>query len=232
MPRSGAVGAPAEEGVPEEYVAQDAPAPRRRRRPTRNQALVGLAVVLAAAVGVVVTLVATSGGSASSSPLSVTTQRVTVSTGTMRQTVAASGTIQPAEQADLQFGVSGQVTAVDVAAGQKVTAGQVLAKVDPTALQDEVNAAQATLSSDQARLSTDQADAATASQIDSDQAAVTSATSQLSSAQTNLADANLTSTISRDGGLGQPHGRSAGIRQLGSGVRFGRVWSIVLAYRG
>jgi multidrug efflux pump subunit AcrA (membrane-fusion protein) len=151
-------------------------------------------MVLAAAVGVVVTLVATSAGG-SSSPLTVTTQRVTVSTGTMRQTVAASGTIQPASQADLQFGVSGQVTAVYVAAGQNVTKGQVLARVDSTALQDDVNAAQATLSADQARLSTDQSNGATTSQIDSDEAAVTAATSQLSSAQTDLADANLTSTI-------------------------------------
>jgi multidrug efflux pump subunit AcrA (membrane-fusion protein) len=156
---------------------------------------VGLAVVLAAAVGVVVTLVATSGGS-STSPLSVTTQHVTVSTGTMRQTVSASGTIQPAQQANLQFGVSGRVTAVSVTAGQKVTKGQVLAKIDGTALQDEVNAAQATLASAQARLSTDQANGASTSQIDSDEASVTSAGAQLSSAQTNLADANLTATIS------------------------------------
>ncbi len=194
-PESGAVRAPVEAYIPEEPAVQDAPPTRRRRRPTRNQVLVGLAVVLAAAVGVVVTLVATSGGS-SSAPLSVTTQRVTVSTGTMRQTVAASGTIQPAQQANLQFGVSGQVTAVYVSAGQKVTKGQVLARIDPTALQDDVNAAQATLSADQAKLSTDQSDAASASQIDSDQAAVTAATSQLSTAQTNLADANLTSTFS------------------------------------
>src|SRR5262245_51937861 len=103
-----------EAGLPEEPVVQDLPVPRRRRRPTRNQVLVGLAVALAAAVGVVVTLVATSGGS-SGSPLSVTTQRLTVSTGTMRQTVSASGTIQPAQQSNLQFGVSGQVTAVYVA---------------------------------------------------------------------------------------------------------------------
>jgi membrane fusion protein, macrolide-specific efflux system len=194
-PGSDAVRAPVEAYIPEEPAAQDVPPTRRRRRPTRNQVLVGLAVVLAAAAGVVVTLVATSGGS-TTAPLSVTTQRVTVSTGTMRQTVAASGTIQPAQQASLQFAVSGQVAAVYVSAGQKVTKGQVLARIDPTALQDDVNAAQATLSADQAKLTTDQANAASTSQIDSDQAAVTSATSQLSSAQANLTDANLTSTFS------------------------------------
>jgi multidrug efflux pump subunit AcrA (membrane-fusion protein) len=193
-PESDAVRAPVEAYIPEEPAVQDVPPTRRRRRPTRNKVLVGLAVVLAAAAGVVVTLVATSGGS-SIPALSVTTQHVTVTTGTMRQTVAASGTIEPSQQANLQFGVSGQVNAVYVSAGQKVTKGQVLARINPTALQDEVNAARATLSADQARLSTDQSKAGSTSQIDSDEAAVTAATSQLSTAQTNLADANLTSTI-------------------------------------
>src|SRR5262245_52871254 len=97
--RDSAVRAPvesAEPAVPGEIPEE--PAPRRRRRPTRHQVLVGLAVVLAAAAGVVVTLVVTSGNS-STPPVSVTTQHVTVSTGTMRQTVSASGTLQPAQQA-------------------------------------------------------------------------------------------------------------------------------------
>ena len=42
----------------------------------------------------------------------------TVTTGTITQTVAATGTIEPATTADLNFAVSGKVTAVDVTAGQ------------------------------------------------------------------------------------------------------------------
>ena len=68
-----------------------------------------------------------------------------MTTGTIQQTVASSGTIEPASQANLNFAVSGTVTAVDVKAGQTVTAGQVLATVDTTALSEDVSAAQAQL---------------------------------------------------------------------------------------
>ena len=73
-----------------------------------------------------------------------------MTTGTIQQTVASSGTIEPASQANLNFGVSGTVTAVNVKAGQTVTAGEVLASVDTTALSEEVNAAQAQLASAEA----------------------------------------------------------------------------------
>ncbi len=131
----------------------------------------------------------TSSGTAS--PVSVTTQNVTVSTGTMKQTVAASGTLQPAQDSNLTFAVAGRVNAVDVTTGQQVNAGQTLATVDPTVLSDQVAAAQATLTAAEDRLSADQAAGASTSQVDSDQASVTSAQSQLATAQANLSDASL-----------------------------------------
>ena len=73
--------------------------------------------------------------SSSAAPLITTTTTVqTVTTGTITQTVASSGTLEPASQANLDFGVSGQVTTVEVTAGQTVTAGQPLATIDPTSL--------------------------------------------------------------------------------------------------
>ena len=126
-----------------------------------------------------------------SSPVSVTTQNVTVSTGSMKQTVAASGTLQPAQDSNLTFSVAGTVNAVDVTTGQQVAAGQTLATVDPTVLSDQLAAAQATLTAAEDRLSADQAAGASTSQVDSDQASVTSAQSQLATAQTNLSDASL-----------------------------------------
>jgi acetyl/propionyl-CoA carboxylase alpha subunit len=128
--------------------------------------------------------------------LVVTTEVVKVTTGTIKQTVATSGTLEPATQASLDFAVSGTVTAVDVKAGQKVTDGQVLATVGTTALQADVDSAQAQLASAQARLSSDESSSAATTQIDSDEASVTSAESSLTSANTSLADASLTSTIS------------------------------------
>ena len=158
----------------------------------------------AAIVAIVVVVLAGAGGltywltSGSSSPtgLVVTTETVSVTTGTIQQTVASSGTIQPASQASLNFAVAGTVTAVNVKAGQTVTNGQVLAALSTTALAEQVAAAEAQLGSANARLAADEAASASTTQIDSDQAAVTSAQSSLSSAQTSQNDASLTSTIS------------------------------------
>ena len=166
--------------------------PSRWRR-HRVAIVVAAVIVLAGAGGLAYWL---SSGSSTPTGLVVTTQVVPVTTGTIQQTVTSSGTIEPASQASLNFAVSGTVTAVDVKAGQTVTAGQVLATVDTTALSEEVSAAQAQLDSANARLAADQAAASSTTQLDTDQAAVTSAQSSLSNAQTALADASLTSTIS------------------------------------
>lgn len=161
---------------------------RRHRWPIIGAAV----VVVAAAVGLSLWLTS---GSSTPTGLSVTTVTVPVTTGPIQEIVASSGTIEPASQASLNFAVAGTVTAVNVKAGQTVTAGQVLATVDTTALSEEVSAAQAQLTAANDRLASDEASAASTSQIDSDQASVTSAESQLSTAQTNLNDASLTSTI-------------------------------------
>jgi membrane fusion protein, macrolide-specific efflux system len=158
----------------------------------RNIIVAAVVVVVAAGAGIGIWL----GTSSSAAPgLQITTQTVSVTTGTMQQTVATSGTIAPAQQANLNFGVSGTVTGVNVSAGQTVTAGQTLATVDPSALQATANSAQASLTAAQAKLASDQAANASSSQITSDQASVTSAQSQLTTAQTNLANASLSSTI-------------------------------------
>ncbi len=195
MVKSGAVDAPSdlsEEPLPlddENVLAPEAASFWRRYR----WPIVGVVVVLVGA-GIGLTVWQAS-GSSTPAGLTVTTVTVPVSTGTMQQTVASSGTLEPASQADLNFAVSGTVTAVDVKAGQTVTAGQTLATVDTTALAEDVSAAQAQVTSAEDRVASDEASGAEASQIDTDEASVTSAESSLSTAQTNLNDASLTSTI-------------------------------------
>ena len=162
---------------------------RRNRWP-----LAGVAVVVVAAA-IALPLWLTSGSSPSPG-LSITTVIVPVTTGTIQQTVSSSGTIEPASQASLNFAVSGTVTAVDVAAGQTVTAGQTLATIATTSLSEELSAAQAQLTAANDRLASDEASGASTSTIDSDQSSVTSAESSVSTAETNLNDATLTSTIS------------------------------------
>jgi multidrug efflux pump subunit AcrA (membrane-fusion protein) len=170
----------------------DAPVVEERNR-KRRYLVIGAAAIVVAGAALGLSLGLTGGSPATG--LVVTSEVVKATTGTIKQTVATSGTLEPASQANLDFGVSGVVTAVDVKGGQVVTAGQVLATVGTTALQAEVDSAQAQLQSAQARLSSDEAADAETTQIDSDEAAVTSAESSLSSAQASLADASLTSTI-------------------------------------
>jgi multidrug efflux pump subunit AcrA (membrane-fusion protein) len=171
----------------------DPAAPDGRRR-KRKVLVIAAAVVLLAGLATGLTLAFTGGSPATG--LVISSETVKVTTGTIKQTVATSGTLEPATEASLNFGVSGTVTGVDVHAGQAVTAGQVLATVGTTALSSDVDAAQANLASAQARLSSDEAAGGSTTEIDSDEASVTSAESSLTTAQTNLADASLTSTIS------------------------------------
>ncbi|GAB2999583.1 biotin/lipoyl-binding protein [Amycolatopsis acidiphila] len=118
---------------------------------------------------------------------------VAASTTTLKQTVSSSGTIEPAQQSDLDFGVSGQVTAVNVAVGQQVTAGQALATVQSASLSAGVAQAQSALASDQSKLSSDESNGASSAQVSADEAAITAAQNQLSNAQTALSEATLTS---------------------------------------
>ena len=77
--------------------------------------------------------------------------------GNAVRTITVSGTVQPVNEAQTSFQVSGTVTAVDVSVGQQVSAGQTLATLDTTSLQEQLSLAQATLATAQARLNQDEA---------------------------------------------------------------------------
>ncbi len=134
----------------ENVLAPEPPSVWRRYR----WPIVGAVVVIVAAA-IALPLWLTS-GSSTAGGLSITTVTVPVTTGTIQQTVTSSGTIEPANQANLNFAVSGVVTGVNVKAGQTVTAGQVLATVDTTALNEQLNAAQAQLTAAQDKLASDE----------------------------------------------------------------------------
>ncbi|MDT4989769.1 MAG: hypothetical protein QOI74_3863 [Micromonosporaceae bacterium] len=112
---------------------------------------------------------------------------VTVSQGRVTSSVSASGTVQSAATANANFVTAGTVTEIDVTVGDSVRAGQVLAKVNAAAAQDQLNAAQANLTSAQQSLARAQSatpvDAAT---VASAQAQVTSAQNSVNAAQRAL----------------------------------------------
>jgi multidrug efflux pump subunit AcrA (membrane-fusion protein) len=159
-------------------------------RLTKRWVIVTAAVVVVVAGGGVAAWVATRPANAAT-----TTGFATATLTTLRQTLSSSGTIEPAQQSDLNFAVSGQVTAVNVVQGQHVTKGQALATVNSASLAANVAQAQATLSSDQSRLSSDQDSGASSTQVNADQAAVNADRNQLDEARTALSEATLTSPI-------------------------------------
>jgi macrolide-specific efflux system membrane fusion protein len=163
---------------------------RRLRGRPRLSVAVAVVAVLAIGIG---SYAATRGGGAAAA--ATPTKLQTVATGTIKQSVSATGTLVPAQQESLTFAVSGQVTAVDVAAGDKVKAGQVLAKIDAASLAVNVAQAKASVATAQAKVDADATNGATSTQTSADQAALTAAENQLSSAESQQAYATMTSPI-------------------------------------
>jgi HlyD family secretion protein len=76
----------------------------------------------------------------------------TVGRRTVTATVTGTGNLVPMSESNVSFHVSGILTEIDVHVGDHVTAGQVLAKIDPTSEQEALAAAQANLQVAQANL--------------------------------------------------------------------------------
>jgi membrane fusion protein, macrolide-specific efflux system len=162
------------------------------RYPRRRWVVVSAIVVLLAAGGAVWW----ARSADSSSANNPTYRLVAASTGTIRQSISSTGTIAPAQQDAVNFTVSGKVTRVAVAAGQRVSAGTVLATIDTATLTANLAQAQATLAAAQAKVAADNADGSTTStQLAADTAAATSAQGQVTSAQQAMSAATLTSPI-------------------------------------
>jgi len=75
-----------------------------------------------------------------------------VTTGDIEDTVTALGNLQPKNYVDVGAQVSGQLNKIDVAVGDKVKQGDLLAEIDPTVAQAKVTADQAALASLQAQV--------------------------------------------------------------------------------
>jgi multidrug efflux pump subunit AcrA (membrane-fusion protein) len=105
--------------------------------------------------------------------------------GVVLSSVSASGSVAAAKDLSVGFETSGRVTSVDVKAGEKVSKGQVLGRLDQSDAAASVSQAQATLASAQANLL--QAETGeTAAQRRADAASLAQTTAQVSQAQTSL----------------------------------------------
>ncbi|MCX5387129.1 efflux RND transporter periplasmic adaptor subunit [Streptomyces sp. NBC_00083] len=119
--------------------------PRRRKAVLINSVL-GVAV-LAGAGGAYAAVT-----SHDSAPARSDAKSVTVTKGTVLATVSGSGSLASPSDAGVNFTTGGKLTAVDVKPGDKVTAGQVLGKVDATAARETLAQDEASLTAAQANL--------------------------------------------------------------------------------
>jgi len=89
-------------------------------------------------------------------PVAATIRTATADRGTVTSVVSGTGSLLPAGRMTVSFKQSGILTEVDVKVGDKVTTGQVLARVDSSTQQASLAQAQASLASAQANLQTTQ----------------------------------------------------------------------------
>lgn len=119
-----------------------------------------------------------------------TTTVATVASGTFQQTVTGSGTLASAKQADLDFAVSGRITAVKVEAGDKVKKGDVLATLDTVSLDAALASAKAQAEAAATTVANDGSDSST--QRAANEANLVSAQADVTQAEDDLDAATLT----------------------------------------
>jgi HlyD family secretion protein len=132
---------------------------------------------------------------------------VPVAQQTLVQTVTASGTVNPQNDISVGTQVSGTISSIDVDYNSKVRNGQVLARLDPSAFEAQLDQAQAALAQAQAQYAQAQANAGSAvsgtevavANAGAAQAAVAAAQANANKAQAALALAN--TTLERDSSL-------------------------------
>ncbi|OLE34173.1 MAG: hypothetical protein AUG45_05230 [Ktedonobacter sp. 13_1_20CM_3_54_15] len=146
-------------------------------------------------------------------PVQYTQQAATV--GNISLTVSASGPISANAEYDMNFNVAGQVSAINVQVGQQVKAGQTLATLKSTSLQDAVTQAQQSVANAQTTYNDAVNNGASQTVLDTDNNNVLTAQGQLKTAQDNLAATILTApanatVASINGKVGQSAGASGG----------------------
>jgi multidrug efflux pump subunit AcrA (membrane-fusion protein) len=130
----------------------------------------------------------------SSSSAETTESLATAREGNVIQSVSSTGNVEALTSLSLSFQQQGEVTEIRVSPGQRVTAGQVLAKVDDTQQQKALASAEASLASAEANLAALER-GQTGVERESDNASIVSAAASVTSAQQGLTHAQESATI-------------------------------------
>jgi HlyD family secretion protein len=152
-----------------------------RRRPRWWFAVAAVVVVIAIVASIILVR---------SRASAVTYTTVPVQTGSLAQTVTASGTLNPQNTISVGTQVSGTISEIDSDFNSHVKKGQILAKLDPTTFQAALDQATATLAQSEAQA---QASGATAS---GGPAAVAAAQAQAQAASAGMRVAQATANAS------------------------------------
>lgn len=145
-----------------------------------------LVVIAAVAVGVYVRLRSNSAAASTD----VTT--ATVTRGTLTATISTAGNVQAHQAVDLSFGQSGIVRSINVAVGDRVKAGDVLAELDTAALELQLRSAQVALKNAQDQLAQTK-NSATERDIANARAQLEAAQAAYDSLQAGVSEAKLAS---------------------------------------
>src|SRR6266508_640226 len=138
-------------GTKERRVMATIATPRKRARFNRKTLLwVGVPLILVLVCAVAGVLIRNAMSAAAAAGATAGWQTETVKTGPIDAAVSATGDVQPRAQADLRFAVDGTVTEILVKPGDKVQAGQPLARLDDADLKLQLEKAQADLKQAQA----------------------------------------------------------------------------------
>ncbi len=125
------------------------------------------------------------------------TRLTSASIGTVKESVSATGTIAAADEEDVSFSSSAEVTSVRVSVGDKVKKGEVLGTIDTLALKAALAEARSTLASAKATLaSAEDSGTATYAQLSAYRSSVATAKSSVAAAKSALGDATLRAPIS------------------------------------
>lgn len=158
---------------------------RARLRSVRRRWWATLAVIVLALAGAGAWL-GTAGGEDADGVQRITS---TVSRGTYKTTVSATGTITPKQDADAAFTSSGTVTSVRVEVGEKVLKGDVLATIDDDSLVAQREAAASQVEAAEAQV--DEVSGGSRTQVASAEASLASARSALAQAEEAVENATL-----------------------------------------
>ncbi|MFI6085752.1 efflux RND transporter periplasmic adaptor subunit [Streptomyces sp. NPDC051217] len=118
----------------------------RRRKTVMTNLVLGVAL-LGAAAGAYAAV-----NSDDTAPATTSERTVTVTKGTVLATVSGSGSLASPSDAGANFTTGGTLTEVKVEPGDKVTKGQVLAKVDPSSAEQSLAEQEAALTAAEANL--------------------------------------------------------------------------------